>query len=42
MADHQYELAAQNYTRSLEMNPENENGRKKLEELKVLIARNPE
>ncbi len=42
MADHQYELAAQNYTRSVEMNPGNENGRKKLEELKVLIARNPE
>lgn len=38
MADHQYILATQNYARSVEINPKNENGRKKLEELKVLIA----
>ncbi len=36
MADHQYLLARQNYERSLELNPVNENGRKKLEELRVL------
>ena len=33
MADHQYELAVQNYARSVELDPGNENGRKKLEEL---------
>jgi hypothetical protein len=38
MADHQYDLAVQNYRRSLELNPGNENGRKKLEELRVLMA----
>jgi tetratricopeptide (TPR) repeat protein len=38
MADHQYGLAVQNYTRSVELNPENENGRKKLAELELLMA----
>ena len=32
-ADHQNELAAENYRRSVEMNPGNENGKKKLVEL---------
>jgi hypothetical protein len=41
MTDHQYTLAVQNYTRSLELNPGNDNGRKKLEELKLLMARQP-
>ena len=36
MADQQYPLAFQNYVRSLELNPCNENGRKKLEDLKAL------
>ena len=38
MADHQYELAVRNYTRSVELNPENENGRKKLAELHLLLT----
>jgi hypothetical protein len=38
MADHQYALAIRNYARSVELNPENTNARKKLEELKVLIG----
>jgi hypothetical protein len=37
MADHQYELAVQNYTRSVELNPGNDNGRKKLVELHQLM-----
>jgi tetratricopeptide (TPR) repeat protein len=37
MADHQYELAVQNYTRSVELNPENDNGRKKLAQLHLLL-----
>jgi hypothetical protein len=39
MADHQYELAVQNYARSVELNPGNENGRKKLAELRLLLTR---
>jgi tetratricopeptide (TPR) repeat protein len=38
MADHQYELAVQNYTRSVELNPDNENGREKLAQLHLLLA----
>jgi hypothetical protein len=38
MADHQYALAMQDYRLSLEINPRNENGRKKLEELKALAG----
>jgi tetratricopeptide (TPR) repeat protein len=38
MADQQYELAVQNYTRSVELNPENDNGRKKLAQLQLLLA----
>ena len=34
MADHQYELAAQNYRRSIEINPDNGNGKKKLVEIR--------
>ena len=41
MADHQYVLAVRNFTRSVELNPGNENGRKKLKELKVLMAGQP-
>ncbi len=37
MADHQYDLAIQNYTRSVELNPGNENGRKKLAQLHLLL-----
>jgi tetratricopeptide (TPR) repeat protein len=37
MADHQYELAVQNYRRSVELNPANDNGRKKLAELHHLL-----
>ena len=36
MADHQYGLAEQNYDRSLELNPANENAKKKLEELQKM------
>jgi tetratricopeptide (TPR) repeat protein len=36
MADHQYERAVRNYTRSVELNPDNDNGRKKLKELSLL------
>ncbi len=39
MADHQYQLAKENFRRSVEMNPGNENGKKKLEELKVAMGR---
>jgi 4-amino-4-deoxy-L-arabinose transferase-like glycosyltransferase len=39
MADHQYELAFQNYTRSVELNPGNEDGKKKLAELRLLLTR---
>jgi tetratricopeptide (TPR) repeat protein len=35
-ADHQYELAVRNYTRSVELNPANENARKRLEALHAL------
>jgi Tfp pilus assembly protein PilF len=42
MADHQYELAAENYRRSVEMNPGNENGKKKLEELRAFGSGRPE
>jgi tetratricopeptide (TPR) repeat protein len=38
MADQQYELAVQNYTRSVELNPENDNGREKLAQLHLLLA----
>jgi hypothetical protein len=41
MADHKYILAVQNYTRSVELNPGNENGRKQLEKLKALMASHP-
>ncbi len=41
MADHQYDLAVRNYERSMELNPGNENGRMKLEELHGLIERQP-
>jgi tetratricopeptide (TPR) repeat protein len=37
MADHQYERALWNYTRSVELNPDNSNGRKKLKELSLLV-----
>jgi len=36
MADHQYELAIREYSRSVELNPANDNGRKKLKELQLL------
>ena len=42
MADHQYELAVENYRRSVEMNPGNENGKKKLEELRAFGSGLPE
>lgn len=38
MADHQYSLSVRNYSRSVELDPGNENARKKLEELRVLMA----
>ncbi len=38
MPDHQYPLAVQYYERSLALNPGNENARKKLEELRMLMA----
>jgi cytochrome c-type biogenesis protein CcmH/NrfG len=38
MADHQYSPAVRSYTRSIELNPGNEHGRKKLQELKALMA----
>lgn len=41
MADRQYSLAVWNYARSLELDPGNDNGRKKLKELKVLLAAQP-
>jgi tetratricopeptide (TPR) repeat protein len=41
MADRQYVLAVRSYARSIEPNPGNENGRKKLEELKGLMAGQP-
>ncbi len=34
-ADHQYELAVENYRRSVEMDPGNENGKKKLAEIEA-------
>jgi hypothetical protein len=37
MADRQYKPAVQNYARSVELNPGNDNGRKKLEELHHLL-----
>jgi tetratricopeptide (TPR) repeat protein len=37
MADHQYERAVENYRRSVALNPGNANGRKKLEELRLLM-----
>ncbi len=39
VADHQYELAIQNYTRSVELNPGNDNGRMKLAQLHLLLDR---
>ncbi len=36
-ADHRYELAVQNYAHSVELNPQNDNGRKKLAELRLLL-----
>ena len=41
MADRQYARALENYTRSVELDPENKNGRKKIEELKVILAMHP-
>jgi hypothetical protein len=41
MADHQYALAVRNYARSIELNPGNENARKKLEDLRALMAGHP-
>jgi hypothetical protein len=41
MADRQYVLAVRSYARSIELNPGNETGRKKLEELKGLMAGQP-
>ena len=41
MADHQYELAVQNYSRSVELNPGNDNGKKKLAELRALMDTHP-
>ena len=38
MADHQYERAVEYYARSVELNPDNENGRKKLAELHLLLT----
>jgi tetratricopeptide (TPR) repeat protein len=38
MADHQYERAVRNYARSVELNPNNANGRKKLKELTLLLC----
>ncbi len=38
MADRQYERALRNYTRSVEMNPGNENGKQKIAELRALLA----
>jgi hypothetical protein len=37
MADHQYGPAVENYARSVEMNPDNDNGRKKLAQLRLLL-----
>lgn len=39
IADHQIQLAVENYTRSVEMNPGNDVGKKKLEELRVAMGR---
>ncbi len=39
-ADRQYGLAARNYERAVELNPDNDNGRKKLLELRPLIPDN--
>ncbi len=41
MADHQYDVAVRNYERSVELDPGNDNARKKLEELKALQAAPP-
>ena len=41
MADHQYAEAARSYRRSVELDPANENGRRKLDELKALMAARP-
>jgi hypothetical protein len=41
MADQQYQLAVQNYTRSVDLNPENDNGRKKLAQLQLLLTTHP-
>lgn len=38
MADRQYARAVQNYERSLELNPGNDNARKKLDELKMVMS----
>jgi hypothetical protein len=38
MADRQYERAREYYTRSVELNPDNENGRQKLAELHLLLT----
>ncbi|HTY59459.1 MAG TPA: hypothetical protein VMF59_11615, partial [Bacteroidota bacterium] len=38
MADGQYSLSVQNYERSLELNPGNDNGRRKLEELNKIMS----
>ena len=41
MADHQYDVAVRNYERSVELDPGNDNARKKLEELKALQVARP-
>ena len=41
MADHQYALAARNYERSVALNPGNENGVKKLHDLRLLVPDQP-
>jgi hypothetical protein len=38
MADRQYVQAARNHSRSVELNPANKNGRRKLRESKTLMA----
>ncbi len=37
-ADHQYQRAIEHYGRSVELNPDNDNGRKKLAELRLLLG----
>jgi len=37
MAGHQYGLAVENYARSVALNPQHDNGRKKLAQLRLLL-----